>query len=314
MTDRVVSIITPSYNQGRYIEECIRSVRDQDYPHIEHLIIDGGSTDETLNIIRKYEDALAYWVSEKDEGISDAINKGLQKATGEMLWFVSADDTLVVPGAISALVSYLEDHPDVAFVYGDLYLVDKHGQVRDQKKFPEYDLFKLVFERVRYPVTGCLMRRSLLSTVGFLDPSLRGANDLDYFFRIALRHKMGHVAQFTSLFRIHSDQMNQAGVLLWAEESIRVYERLLQSPDAPPELLQRAREVRAEAFVKAARSCFSGGRASQARAYVLLAFRHSPRLVLDLRLFVTFFLTFLGDAAMARVRSLFRRFFRPRYE
>ena len=93
----LVSIITPSFNQARFLEATILSVLEQDHPRIEHIIIDGGSTDGSLEIIRKYQDRLAYWISEKDTGSSDAINKGWSRSTGRYIWILSSDDTLATP-------------------------------------------------------------------------------------------------------------------------------------------------------------------------------------------------------------------------
>ena len=136
-TQPLVSIITPSFNQARYIEATIRSVLTQDYPNIEYIIVDGGSTDETVEIIKKYtlesdsllskdqkpasgiqKHEIAWWVSEQDQGQTDAINKGFARAKGQILAWLNSDDTYE-PGAISAAVKYLQEHPEVGMVYGD---------------------------------------------------------------------------------------------------------------------------------------------------------------------------------------------------
>ena len=124
----LISIVTPSYHQARYIEETIQSVLSQDYPHIEYLIVDGGSTDETAGIIKKYEGQLAWWISEKDEGQTDAINKGFAHANGDILAWINSDDTYE-PGAVTAAAQYLRDHPDVGMVYGDCNFINESGQV-----------------------------------------------------------------------------------------------------------------------------------------------------------------------------------------
>ncbi len=126
MTDRdrpLVTIVTPSFNQAGFIEETIQSVIAQDYQPIEHLVIDGGSTDGTLELLRKYQDHLS-WVSEPDRGQTDAINKGFRRAHGAILCWLNADDVLM-PGAISTVASYFESHPQVSFVYGDVLAIDR---------------------------------------------------------------------------------------------------------------------------------------------------------------------------------------------
>ena len=129
MTDvPLVSIITPSYNQARYIEATMQSVFMHDYPRIEYIIVDGGSTDGTVDIIRKYENKLAWWVSEKDKGQTDAINKGFARATGDILAWINSDDTYE-PGAVSAAVQFLQEHPKVGMVYGDCNFINESGKV-----------------------------------------------------------------------------------------------------------------------------------------------------------------------------------------
>ncbi len=139
----LVSIVTPSYNQGAFIEETIRSVLSQDYPRIEYIVVDGGSTDGTLSILRKYGDHLT-WFSEPDKGQSDAINKGFRKSHGEILAWLNSDD-IYLPGAVRTAAGYLAVHPEVAMVYGDCHMVDEQGQVVGRSIWIEdFDLMRLV--------------------------------------------------------------------------------------------------------------------------------------------------------------------------
>ena len=112
----LVSIITPSYNRARFIEETILSIQEQSYPRIEHIVVDGGSSDGTLQILMKYGDQLS-WISEPDEGMYDAINKGFRRAQGDILAWLNTDDTYVVPDAVSTALSFLIDKPQVGMVY-----------------------------------------------------------------------------------------------------------------------------------------------------------------------------------------------------
>jgi len=113
-----ISIVTPSFNQGRFIEETILSVLNQNYPNLEYLVIDGGSTDETVEVIRRYEDRIAFWVSEKDRGQVHAINKGIEKCTGDIFGFVNSDD-VYLPGTFAAVAQYFESHPAGEWICGD---------------------------------------------------------------------------------------------------------------------------------------------------------------------------------------------------
>src|SRR3954471_13239278 len=113
-----ISIVTPSFNQGRFLEETILSVLDQNYPNLEYIAIDGGSTDETVDVIRKYEDRISYWVSEKDRGLVHAINKGIERTTGDIFGFVNSDD-LYLPGTFKTISEYFEQHRQAEWVCGD---------------------------------------------------------------------------------------------------------------------------------------------------------------------------------------------------
>src|SRR6266540_4128786 len=121
-----VSIITPSFNQGQFLEASIRSVLEQDYPNIEYIIVDGSSKDNSVEIIKKYEGRLAWWVSEKDKGHADALNKGFSHATGEILAWLNSDD-IYFPNAVSDAVAALKTNPPVGMVYGDAELIDDAG-------------------------------------------------------------------------------------------------------------------------------------------------------------------------------------------
>src|SRR5437667_5688340 len=121
-----ISIVTPSYNQGKYLEQTIRSVLDQGYPNLEYIICDGGSTDISVEIVKKYSDRLAWWCSEKDRGQSDAINKGWRRATGDILAYLNSDDVLL-PGAIERVVRAFQQTPSAGVVYGDWTCLDEHG-------------------------------------------------------------------------------------------------------------------------------------------------------------------------------------------
>jgi glycosyltransferase involved in cell wall biosynthesis len=126
-----ISVITPSLNQGKYIEECILSVLNQGYDNFDHIIIDGGSTDNTLTVLRKYKHLI--WVSEPDEGQSDAINKGFKMASGEIIGWLNADDRYL-PGTFHSVAEYMSRWPDVDLIYGDYRWIDAEGRVIKLRK------------------------------------------------------------------------------------------------------------------------------------------------------------------------------------
>ncbi|HUE98444.1 MAG TPA: glycosyltransferase family 2 protein, partial [Anaerolineales bacterium] len=204
MTDLpLVSIVTPTFNQARYIEATIQSVLAQDYPRIEYIIIDGGSTDGTVDIIRKYEGRLASWVSEPDKGQTDAINKGFARAKGDILAWINSDDTYQ-PGAIAAAVRYLEDHPAVGLVYGDCNFINKTGRVIGKFNAAQTDLPLLRRGYVHIPQQASFFRAGLWRQVGPLDPSFYFAMDYDLWTRLAARSDIKYVPQTWANFRLHT--------------------------------------------------------------------------------------------------------------
>ena len=162
----LVSIVIPSYNQARYLGATLRSVLEQDYSSMEVIVIDGGSTDGSVEIIQRYADRLAYWASESDRGQVDAINKGLQRASGEIVAWLNSDD-LYLPGAVSDAVAVLTAHPDAGMVYGDGLLIDSENRLLDRHHYPPLTALDLLcFNVLLQPAT--FMRRSALEEAGFL--------------------------------------------------------------------------------------------------------------------------------------------------
>lgn len=199
----LISIVTPSYNQADYLEQTIRSVLAQDYPDIEYLIVDGGSTDGTLDIIKKYEDRLAWWVSEKDQGQTDAINKGFGRAKGEVLAWINSDDTYE-PGAVRAAVEYLRAHPEVGMVYGDCNFINESGRVIGKFNAAQtsYRLLRQGYAHI--PQQTMFFRTELWRQVGPLDPSFYFAMDYDLWTRLAARTEIKYVPQTWANFRLHT--------------------------------------------------------------------------------------------------------------
>lgn len=199
----LISIVTPSYNQAQYIEETIKSVLLQDYPQIEYLIIDGGSTDGTQSIIKKYEKRLAWWVSEKDKGQTDAINKGFAPARGDILAWINSDDTYE-RGAVAAAVNYLGDHPEVGMVYGDCNYINESGEIigKFSSAQTNYRLLRQGYTHI--PQQTMFFRADLWKQVGPLDPSFYFAMDYDLWTRIAARAEIKHIPQTWANFRLHT--------------------------------------------------------------------------------------------------------------
>lgn len=199
----LVSIVTPSYNQARYLEETIQSVLGQDYPNLEYLIVDGSSTDGSREIIERYQDQLAWWVSEPDRGQTDAINKGFARARGEVFAWLNSDDTYE-PGAIAEAVAYLQAHPEVGMVYGDANLIDENGARIGKFPARQTDYRRLRRGYVHIPQQAAFFRASLWQEVGPLDDTFYFAMDYDLWVRIARRAPLRYQPRTWANFRLHA--------------------------------------------------------------------------------------------------------------
>jgi glycosyltransferase involved in cell wall biosynthesis len=203
-----ITIVTPSYNQGRFVEETIRSVLLQAYPNLEYLIIDGGSTDNSLEIIRKYHRWLN-WVSESDRGQAHAIDKGLRSAKGEIVSWLNSDD-VYLPGAIEKAIDYLLKNPNVGMVYGDAYYIDEEGQVIGRYPTEPFDPSNFI-DRCGICQPAVFIRRSVIEDVGYLDESLNFCIDYDLWIRISKKYALGYLPEYLAMSRLHKDckTMNQ---------------------------------------------------------------------------------------------------------
>jgi glycosyltransferase involved in cell wall biosynthesis len=248
-----VSIVTPSYNQGRFFEESIRSVLLQGYSDLEYIIIDAGSTDESVEIIKKYEPWLAYWVSEPDRGQSHAINKGLQRSTGQLFNWQNADDVLT-PNSLAATASAMIKFPNASYAHGYRVVInDKSEVLYDMKPplaesmtfFP--DLVTSISSLKGGLQIGGLIRRDLVVEVGSIDENLHYVMDRDLILRLELKRPPIYIAVPVVLWRAHSE----AKTLLWnaerAKERLIIARKLFEYQDLPPSILALKRSVFATA-------------------------------------------------------------------
>lgn len=226
----LVSIVTPSFNSGDFLEQAILSVTNQDYNHIEHIVMDGGSTDQTLEILRRYG-APVVWTSEADEGQADAINKGFRQAQGEIIGWLNADD-MYQPAAIGSAVAYLQAHPDVDLVYGGYHFIDARNQIIDTHIAPEFALERLLYGDAIIPQTSMFFRRHILEETGGVDAGLHYVMDWEFTFRIARVYNVARVAEAWGNFRIvEGTKSVQQPEKFWPE-IIAVLQKVIQEePD-----------------------------------------------------------------------------------
>lgn len=196
----LVSIVTPSLNQGRFIRDTVESVLSQDYPRIEYLVMDGGSTDNTLEVLRGYGDRLT-WRSAPDSGQADAVNAGFRLTRGTILGWLNSDDTYR-PGAVTAAVEHFTAHPDAAAVYGNAYYIDHHKTIIGAYPTEDFSMSRLA-ETCMIGQPASFIRRDALEAVGMLDPTLRYCMDYDLWIRLARGHRIDRIDQFLASMRRH---------------------------------------------------------------------------------------------------------------
>jgi glycosyltransferase involved in cell wall biosynthesis len=161
----LVSIITPSFNQGQFLEASIRSVLEQDYPNMEYIVVDGGSKDNSVEIIKKYQEHITWWVSEKDRGHADALNKGFSRATGEILAWLNSDD-IYFPNTVSEAIAVLQSRPEVGMVYGDADLIDDSGETVGQFGSKQTSYRQMLQGSVHIPQATTFFRANVWHRVG----------------------------------------------------------------------------------------------------------------------------------------------------
>lgn len=202
MTDLpLVSIVTPSFNQGAFLEETILSVLRQDYPNIEYIIIDGGSSDESADIISSYSSELAYWVSEKDEGQTHAILKGFSQAKGKYLGWLCSDDVLE-PSMVSISVDFHSRGSNLACTFGDRIRIDAKGNIFSLDRYSDFRRWNLRCG-LTLPQETTLFSREAFDAVGGLDQSLHMAMDFDLWCKFSKRFLIKHIPAVLGRFRSH---------------------------------------------------------------------------------------------------------------
>lgn len=291
-----VTIVTPSYDQGQFIEATIRSVLLQGYPNLEYIIIDGGSTDESVEVILKYESWLAHWVSEPDEGQSDGINKGFRRSTGEILAWLNCDD-IYLPGAVRAAVEVLAEYPHVALVHGGASYLSDSG-VLSQGRCVAFDPDRPCETIIPQPAT--FFRRSAFEAVGGLDAGLDYRMDLDLWIRIAQRFEVRAIPYVLARIRTSLEAKT-------ASENEQTWRELAQIGQkygieaVTPEYIQRER----------AKKHFYRGidllhlyRDQEARDAAREAIRLNASLPITLKALGLFVLSFVGASAFDRLRRL----------
>jgi len=206
-----ISVITPSYNQAEFLERTIRSIIDDNYPELEFIVIDGGSTDGSVDILKKYEAYIDYWISEPDNGQAHAINKGLKLATGDWVAWQNSDD-IFYPGAFMTLAEATQKKPNAGLIVGDMNLIDEKDHIIRDLHFVTPSFMAMVAEGMIFSNQAAFWKRSVHDQLGYLDETLDLGFELDWFLRLTKAEKAYATNQCLGAFRIHSSAKTQVFV------------------------------------------------------------------------------------------------------
>ena len=296
----LVSVVTPSFNQARYLETTIQSVLSQDYARIEYIVMDGASQDGSIEIIKKYENRLAYWASEKDSGQAEAINKGLVRANGEILAWLNSDD-YYLPNTISSAVKIFEENSDVIMIYGDMLAVDELGKTINVLKYKQLSLEDLLcFQIIGQPVV--FFRREAFEKTGGLDTSFHFLLDHHLWIRLAQQGKILHMPQTWAAARYHAEAKNRAKAAQFGREAFRILDWAQSQPGLAEEVTHVERRARASAHRVDARYLLDGGKSISAlNAWTRALFIHPPTALARLNIPVSALLDLSGLSALRQL-------------
>ena len=247
----LVSIITPAYNRESLIEETILSVIGQDYPNLEYLVLDDGSSDDTLSVIKKYAKPLRY-ESHPNMGETRTVNKGFAMVQGEIIAVVNSDDPLL-PGAVSAAVEVMTRRPEVIVAYPDWYIIDGKGRKLGHRITPEYDYLHMLKRHHCVPGPGVFFKKRLAEQLGGRDESFRYVADFDFWLRAGLIGPFARIPKTLATFRWHSGgaSSREQGAAM-AEEHIRLVDKIYSMPDLPESVVRVQKEAYSSAYYEAA--------------------------------------------------------------
>ncbi len=270
----LISIITPSFNQAPFLEYTLRSVLEQDYPNLEYLVVDGASTDGSLEIIQRYNSRLNWWVSEPDSGQAEAINKGLQRARGEFVAWLNSDD-MYARGALRKAVAALQTHADVGMVFSNVFSIDAHNRIFNTMRYGHYTLADLMaFNIIGQP--GVFMRRSVLEKAGGLEPAYHFMLDHQLWLRMAALAPIQYIDDYFAAARFHPAAKNVASASRFAQEGLVILEWMRAQPGLASVFAANRRRITSGAYRLSARYLLDDGFKARAAGHYLKSLWYHP--------------------------------------
>jgi glycosyltransferase involved in cell wall biosynthesis len=282
-TAPLVSIVIPNYNHAAYLAAAIESVLNQDYPRIELIVIDDGSTDGSRDILSRYT-GRCLWKTQPNCGQVATMNKGWAMSRGEILGFLASDD-LLLPGAISRMVLCLNENPDAVLVYGDFNLIDPDSAIVRRVVTPEFDYAEMVTKLVCAPGPGALFRRAAFEKAGVWDERLKQMLDFEYWLRLGLVGRFQRVPTVLAAYRIHEGSQTFAASTsqIRTEEPVEILQRFFAGAKVPIAIMARKNQALAYAYLSSAQLHFRVGNFGNGLAALRHAVALWPRIVLSAR-------------------------------
>ena len=307
----LISIVTPCYNAGSYLEECIESVLSQDYPNVEHIIQDGSSTDRTVRILKKYQQSKynnrIRIFSEKDSGQSDALNRAIQRSRGEIILVLNADDALM-PYACSWAVENLKVNPKAAIIYGDMFIMDENSEIDSILTHDDFNFERLLCVELVPPAQAAFIRRDALKNVGwYADATLDTCPDYEMWVRLTQKYPMKHVYGAVTKYRvIKNDRLDSRQVRTtqrFIDAKKIVMDRLFSDTNTPSSIRHLRNRAYGGLYTWAAQIETYEGRLKNAFVYLLQSLFHQPKLITVIKI-TRFFPIIIRHVAVILIKAL----------
>ncbi len=220
-----ISIVTPSYNQAEFLEKTILSILNQNYPNLEYIIIDGGSTDGSVELIKKYEKYLTYWINEPDNGQADAINKGFKISSGDLLAYLNSDDEFL-PNALHIVAENFRRYPTVSVFYGNGYLIDENDNILREDRFTPFIKIGLIYGGTGFCQPSLFWKRDAYIKVDGIDQDFKFCMDLDLLAKFSINKlKFRYIKEHLSIYRFHPRSKTSLIIDVWKKESLLIREK-----------------------------------------------------------------------------------------